>query len=69
MAVVNVVLPVIVMLALGVICRMKNIISTEGMRCIKKYITAFALPVTIFHAIATANFNESTVKILSLIHI
>ena len=63
MAVVNVVLPVIVMLALGVICRMKNIISTEGMRCIKKYITAFALPVTIFHAIATANFNESTVKI------
>ena len=58
MKIISIVAPVIVMLALGLLCRKLGILTQQGTTVIKKYITTIALPVTIFHAMGTAEYSK-----------
>lgn len=61
---VEVMLPVVTLLFLGVIFQRTGFISEKGIDDIKKYITKIALPVTIFHAMAIATMNKDTALII-----
>lgn len=64
METVRVMLPVVLMLAIGFICKKVSFFTDEGMETIRKYIVFIALPTTIFHAMAVAELNRETIFIV-----
>lgn len=63
-AITELVLPVLVMILIGVFCRVKNLFGEEVLDGIKKLITNFLLPAVIFGALARMEFS-GTVLILA----
>lgn len=55
------VLPIIVMIGIGMLCKKINLLSRNGTRDVKKLITSIILPVAVFHALATAEYNKNMV--------
>lgn len=59
----QIVAPVIIMILIGMVCRKNNMISQTGIDNIKKFITTFPLPLTIFHAVSTAYYDKEVVTV------
>lgn len=53
-------LPVFVMLALGVLCRKKALISSEGISAMKNFVVNITLPAVMFSAFATAEYSSDS---------
>lgn len=66
MDVLVIVLPVFVMLLLGVFCRKKQLLDQNGVNSIKSLVTNVMLPVAVFHALATADYNLKTGKLVGI---
>lgn len=66
METVNIVAPVLVMLLLGMFCRKIKLLTKSGTDIIKKYIINIALPVNVFHAMATAEYNSGVTLIIGM---
>ena len=60
MDVLQIVMPVLVMIILGMLCRKWKILTVEGVANMKVLVTNVMLPVAIFHALATAEYNKET---------
>ena len=60
MNVLQIVMPVLVMIILGMLCRKWKILTGEGVANMKVLVTNVMLPVAIFHALATAEYNKET---------
>lgn len=60
MKVIEVILPVIVMLLIGVCCRKWKLLSSTGVQDLKFLVTSIMLPVAIFHALGTADYSRNT---------
>lgn len=60
MDVLQIVMPVLVMIILGMLCRKWRILTGEGVANMKVLVTNVMLPVAIFHALATAEYNKET---------
>ena len=60
MDVLQIVTPVLVMIILGMLCRKWKILTGEGVANMKVLVTNVMLPVAIFHALATAEYNKET---------
>lgn len=58
-------LPILIMLVIGVICKKKLLLSRTGIRDIKNLITSIVLPVAVFHALATADYNVNTLLLFA----
>ncbi len=56
-------LPVFVMLALGVLCRRKGIVSREGIGAMKTFVVNITLPAVMFSAFASAEYSVGSVWI------
>ena len=56
-------LPVFVMLALGMLCRKKNILSREGVSSMKTFAVNITLPAVMFSAFATAEYSAKSMLI------
>lgn len=56
-------LPVFVMLALGMLCRKKNILSREGVSSMKTFAVNITLPAVMFSAFATAEYSARSMLI------
>ena len=54
MNVLEIVLPVLVMIVVGMLCRKWKILTRDGINNMKVLVTNVMLPVAIFHALATA---------------
>lgn len=61
---VRVVAPVLIMLVMGIVCKLTKFFTAEGMEMAKKYVVSIALPVIVFNSMSTANLNMETVKIV-----
>lgn len=61
LSVVQMVLPIILLLGLGVLCRKKQIIKTEGLAGIKSVVSDICLPVVLFNAFFTAKYSTTVV--------
>jgi malate permease and related proteins len=57
---VEIVLPVVVMLLMGMMLRRKKLLTDQGVNEMKTLITGIILPVAIFHALMTANYTQQT---------
>ncbi len=66
---ITIVLPVIMMLAIGRICGHFKILGPEGAAQIKKVIVTFILPVAVFHGIATGSYSFNTLIICIFIFV
>ena len=60
MNVLEIVLPVLVMIVVGMLCRKWKILTRDGINNMKVLVTNVILPVAIFHALATAEYNKET---------
>lgn len=60
MDVLQIVMPVLVMIILGMLCRKWKILTGEGVANMKVLVTNVMLPVAIFHALATVEYNKET---------
>ncbi len=59
-----IVAPVLVMIIIGMACDKWQIITQAGVDNIKKFITTIALPVCVFHAVSTAEYNKNVIIVL-----
>ncbi len=66
MRVIEAVLPILVMLALGAFCRKWKLLSPDGIRDLKFLVTNIMLPVAVFHALATAEYSYGTVVLVGI---
>ena len=57
MDVLEIVLPVLVMIILGMLCRKWKLLDQNGVNNMKTLVTNIMLPVAIFHALATAKYS------------
>lgn len=55
-------LPVFIMLALGVLCRKRSLISAEGIGAMKNFVVNITLPAVMFSAFATAEYTADSIK-------
>ena len=53
----NTVLPVIIILAIGIICRKTGMISREGIGALKSVVVNISLPAVMLSAFATMNYS------------
>ncbi|MDD5804829.1 AEC family transporter [Blautia sp. HCP3S3_H10_1] len=60
MKVLEIVLPVLVMILLGMACKKFRLLNQNGIDNMKVLVTQIMLPVAIFHALATAEYNKET---------
>ena len=60
MKVLEIVLPVLVMILLGMACRKWKLLNQNGIDNMKVLVTQIMLPVAIFHALATSDYNKET---------
>lgn len=58
MKVLEIVLPVLVMILLGMACRKWKLLNQNGIDNMKVLVTQIMLPVAIFHALATSDYNK-----------
>lgn len=65
----QIVAPVLVMILIGMICRKTGMLSQIGIDNIKKFITTFALPVSVFHAVSTATYNKDVLIVFTIIFV
>lgn len=66
-SVLEMVFPVIFMLYIGYLCRVKNVFSKEGLAGIKSVISTIALPVVLFQAFYATEYTLSSLFILIVI--
>ena len=60
MEILEIILPVLVMVALGMVCRKRKLLNQNGIDNMKILVTNIMLPVAIFHALATAEYSSET---------
>ncbi len=64
-----IVAPVLVMIIIGMACDKWQIITQAGVDNIKKFITTIALPVCVFNAVSTADYNKNVIIVLAIMMI
>ena len=66
--VIQMVLPIVVMLGLGMVCRRKNIFDMNGLAGLKAVVGDVCLPVVLFNAFFTAKYSLSVALIFVLVY-
>ena len=69
MRILEIILPVLVMLVLGMACRKLKLLTKSGIDNMKLLVTNIMLPVAIFHALATADYSVETWKLVGIMFI
>ncbi|MDY4691974.1 MAG: hypothetical protein SO401_00135 [Blautia sp.] len=67
--VIRMVLPVLIMIGVGCICCKKNIFDMNGLKGLKAIIGDVMLPVTLFNAFLTAEYNARIVVVFLVVYI
>ena len=63
MGVLQTILPVVVMLAIGILCRRRSIISREGVNALKNVVVNITLPAVLLSAFATTSYTLMDIAI------
>lgn len=67
--VVQMVLPIVVMLGLGLLCRRKNIFDMNGLAGLKSVVGDICLPVVLFDAFFTAHYSTTVALTFLLVYV
>ena len=63
------VLPIVLMLLLGMMCKRKNILTAEGLAGVKGLVSDICLPVVLFNAFFTASYSLTVVVTFAAVYI
>ena len=63
------VLPIVVLLFLGALCRRKNIFDQNGLKAIKSIVGDICLPVVLFNAFFTAQYSLTVVLVFAVVYV
>ena len=66
--VLQMVLPIVALLALGMVCRRRNIFDMKGLAGLKAVVGDICLPVVLFNAFFTAKYSHSVALIFVLVY-
>ena len=66
--VLQMVLPIVALLALGMVCRRRNIFDMRGLAGLKAVVGDICLPVVLFNAFFTAKYSLSVALIFVLVY-
>lgn len=66
--VIQMVLPIVVLLGLGMVCRRKNIFDMNGLAGLKAVVGDICLPVVLFNAFFTAHYSAAVALIFVLVY-
>lgn len=66
--VVQMVLPIVVLLGLGMVCRQKNVFDMNGLAGLKAVVGDICLPVVLFNAFFTARYSAAVAVIFALVY-
>lgn len=66
--VVQMVLPIVIILGLGMLCRWKNIFDMKGLAGLKSVVSNICLPVVLFNAFFTAKYSLAVAVIFVLVY-
>ena len=69
LSVLKTVLPVVFALVVGMMCRVKNFISREGIDSLKKVVVNITLPFVLVNALATAQYDRSSLLVPAVIFV
>ena len=69
MRILEIILPVLVVLVLGMACRKLKLLTKSGIDNMKLLVTNIMLPVAIFHALATADYSVETWKLVGIMFV
>lgn len=61
--VLRIILPVILMLLIGMLCRKRQILTREGVDALKKVAVSIGLPAVLLHTFATAEYSLATLVV------
>ncbi len=64
MNVIAAIVPVIVLILIGVLCKKTQLVSAASIGDMKSLISNIMLPVTLFHALGNANYGKETIQIV-----
>mgnify|MGYP007085126880 CR=1 FL=1 len=67
--VVQMVLPIVIMLGLGMLCRRKNIFDMSGLAGLKSVVGDICLPVVLFNAFFTAHYSGTVALTFVLVYL
>ena len=67
--VIQMVLPIVVLLALGMVCRKKQIFDMKGLAGLKSVVGDVCLPVVLFNAFFTAHYSPTVVLLFVLVYL
>lgn len=67
--IIEMVAPVIVMIGLGYLCRVKGYFNSEGLAGLKAVIGNITLPVVLFNAFFTAEYNSRVLLVFAVVYI
>lgn len=63
------VVPIVVLLALGALCRGRQIFSVEGLQGLKAVVGDICLPVVLFNAFFTAHYSLTVVLVFAVVYV
>ena len=61
--VLRIILPVMLMLGIGMVCRRRQMLSREGIDALKKVAVSIGLPAVLLHTFATAEYSMATLVV------
>lgn len=67
LSVIETVLPVLLALVVGMMCREKNFLSREGIDALKKVVINITLPAVLVNALATAQYDRASIIVPAVI--
>lgn len=68
-SVLQMILPIVLMLSLGMFCRRKGIISAEGLAGVRSVVSDICLPVVLFNAFFTAHYSFTVLVAFAAVYI
>ncbi len=69
LSVVEMVLPILLLLAIGVLCRQKGILTPEGLAGVKSIVGNVCLPVVLFNAFFTAHYSSAVLITFAAVYL
>ncbi len=68
-SIIKMVLPVLLVIGLGSMCKQKKWLSLDGMQGIKAVVSRFALPAVLFNAFMTADYSSATLITFLIVYV
>ena len=69
LSVLEMVLPIVLLLGLGTLCRQRRLLTPDGLAGVKSVVSGICLPVVLFNAFFTAHYSLSVLLVFCAVYL